>query len=526
MLAVRWPGEAVRRAPDVLRAAAACLATYAVLCCLPALPAARRARPAAFGDPRAGGDELGRGERARPHAPHGDAAVAELARRAAAHPLRRAGRLRRGRAARGGRRRGGDGPAPAHPGRGSRRGGGVGAVARGEPRGARPRHRRGDAVAAHRRACRWSARSRRCGSRWWSRCAWRSSSRCGSTQLADRPPGRAADARAGRDRRRDADLAAGERAGRDARRRPGVLRRRGTRPDAGGRRRDLPAQHRRLGGRGAADAVAGRERVRLPDHRRVLHRLGRARTTCCSRRRSPPTSRAPSTSPAAARRRPRTRRPAARDELRALGVTAVVVSSRKARTSGRCSTGPGGSPGCPVEQVDDVWLFRLDGRLSAAKSPYPGQGDAAPRPGSGSPTRTVSAPPPACSRHWPRAGSPSTSWRSGWRSSTRPATPPTCCRRSRTCPATTWCRCSPLTPPHRPPPTDQPLILRTGMGTLRRSGPWTVLVAHPGAERHGVGDPGLLRHHRAAGGGHRAGTGGGIGAAAAAGRGDRRTSTG
>ncbi len=30
---------------------------------------------------------------------------------------------------------------------------------------------------------------------------------------------------------------------------------------------------------------------------------------------------------------------------------------------------------------------------------------------------------------------------------------------------------APVSPP---PPTDQPLILRTGMGTLRRSGPWTV----------------------------------------------------
>ena len=35
MLAVRWPGEAVRRAPDVLRAAAACLGTYVVLCAYP-----------------------------------------------------------------------------------------------------------------------------------------------------------------------------------------------------------------------------------------------------------------------------------------------------------------------------------------------------------------------------------------------------------------------------------------------------------------------------------------------------------
>ena len=34
-LAVRWPGEAMRRAPDVLRAAAVCLGTYAVLCAYP-----------------------------------------------------------------------------------------------------------------------------------------------------------------------------------------------------------------------------------------------------------------------------------------------------------------------------------------------------------------------------------------------------------------------------------------------------------------------------------------------------------
>jgi hypothetical protein len=34
-LAVRWPGEAVRRAPDVLRAVAACLGTYVVLCAYP-----------------------------------------------------------------------------------------------------------------------------------------------------------------------------------------------------------------------------------------------------------------------------------------------------------------------------------------------------------------------------------------------------------------------------------------------------------------------------------------------------------
>jgi hypothetical protein len=35
MLAVRWPGEVARRAPDVLRAAGVCLATYAVLCAYP-----------------------------------------------------------------------------------------------------------------------------------------------------------------------------------------------------------------------------------------------------------------------------------------------------------------------------------------------------------------------------------------------------------------------------------------------------------------------------------------------------------
>jgi hypothetical protein len=35
MLAVRWPGEAVRRAPHVLRAAGVCLATYVVLCAYP-----------------------------------------------------------------------------------------------------------------------------------------------------------------------------------------------------------------------------------------------------------------------------------------------------------------------------------------------------------------------------------------------------------------------------------------------------------------------------------------------------------
>ena len=116
MLAVRWPGEAVRRAPDVLRAAAACLATYAVLCAYPLyLLLAGPGRP--------------RSEIREPETTNSDAAnvlvpthltavrlVAELARRAAAHALRRAGRLRRGRAARGGRRRGGDGPAAAHPG--------------------------------------------------------------------------------------------------------------------------------------------------------------------------------------------------------------------------------------------------------------------------------------------------------------------------------------------------------------------------------------------------------------------------
>ncbi len=32
----------------------------------------------------------------------------------------------------------------------------------------------------------------------------------------------------------------------------------------------------------------------------------------------------------------------------------------------------------------------------------------------------------------------------------------------------------PAGPAPSPPPTDQPLMLRTGMGTLRRSGPWTV----------------------------------------------------
>ena len=31
-----------------------------------------------------------------------------------------------------------------------------------------------------------------------------------------------------------------------------------------------------------------------------------------------------------------------------------------------------------------------------------------------------------------------------------------------------------MPPPSPPAPTDQPLLLRTGMGTLRRSGPWTV----------------------------------------------------
>ena len=35
MLAVRWPREAARRTPDVLRAAGVCLATYAVLCAYP-----------------------------------------------------------------------------------------------------------------------------------------------------------------------------------------------------------------------------------------------------------------------------------------------------------------------------------------------------------------------------------------------------------------------------------------------------------------------------------------------------------
>jgi len=35
MLALRWPREVVRRTPDVLRAAAVCLATYAVLCAYP-----------------------------------------------------------------------------------------------------------------------------------------------------------------------------------------------------------------------------------------------------------------------------------------------------------------------------------------------------------------------------------------------------------------------------------------------------------------------------------------------------------
>ena len=444
MLAVRWPGEAVRRAPDVLRAAAACLGDVRRAVCLPAVPAARRARPAAFGDPRAGDDELGRGERARPHAPHGDAPVAELARRAAAHALRRAGRLRRGRAARGGRRRGGDGAAAAHPGRRSRRGGGVGAVARGEPRGARPRHRRrrmpwrpmeSVPLVGEIETMRFQVVVALCVA--VVVALW-------LDQLADRPPGRSRTlALVATGVAMLTWLPANEQVA-DSRRGAGLLRRRCPRPDACGRRRDLPAQHRRLGRRGAADAVAGRERLRLPDHRRVLHRLGRdarpaaggaghrrtsrARVDVARRRPPPPAD-------AAARRRATS---CARWGCRRSS------SSRKARTSGRCSTGPAASPGCPASRSTTCGCSGSRWAESARVSPYPGQGDAPPRPGSGSPTRTVSAPPPACSRHWPRAGSPSTSWRSGWRSSTRPATPPTCCRRSRTCPATTSCRCNSL----------------------------------------------------------------------------------
>ena len=276
MLAVRWPREAVRRAPDVLRAAAACLGTYAVLCAYPLyLLLAGPGRPRSeIREPETTNSDAA--NLLRPHAPDAVPDAARTARRAAAHPLRRAGRLRRARAARGGRRRGGDGPAPAHPGRRGRRGGRLGALARGEPRRCSAATRASRCPGAWSRASLWSARSRRCGSRWWSRCASRSSSRCGSTTLADLRAGGL----------RTLALAAtgvamltwlpGERAGRDARGRPRLLRRRRTRPDEGGRRRDLPALHRRLGGRGAADAVAGRERVRLPDHRRVLHRVGRA----------------------------------------------------------------------------------------------------------------------------------------------------------------------------------------------------------------------------------------------------------
>ena len=78
-----------------------------------------------------------------------------------------------------------------------------------------------------------------------------------------------------------------------------------------------------------------------------------------------------STSRAAPRCRRPTRPSAARDELRALGVTAVVVVPEGADVAAvldwtRRVTG------LPGEQVDDVWLFRLVGRLS--RSPYPGQG--------------------------------------------------------------------------------------------------------------------------------------------------------
>ena len=85
--------------------------------------------------------------------------------------------------------------------------------------------------------------------------------------------------------------------------------------------------------------------------------------------------------PAARRRRrrgrpaavPPTRRRAARDELRALGVSAVVVVPEGADVAAvldwtrRVARLPG-------EQVDDVWLFRL--AVGRRRSPYPGQGDA------------------------------------------------------------------------------------------------------------------------------------------------------
>ena len=123
---------AARLAPDVLRAAAGCLATYAVLCAYPLyLLLAGPARPRSqIRDPET--YELRRGEPARAHAPDGAAAATELRspRSCTRTPASRAATS--GRAARGRRRRGGDSAPAAHPHRRRRRGGGVGAVARGD----------------------------------------------------------------------------------------------------------------------------------------------------------------------------------------------------------------------------------------------------------------------------------------------------------------------------------------------------------------------------------------------------------
>ena len=87
MLVLRRPGEALRRTPDVLRAAAACLGMYAVLCAC-ALPLLAGPGALACRDPPDRGDrQLRRRERAGAHRPQGIPAGDGRARRAAAHAL-------------------------------------------------------------------------------------------------------------------------------------------------------------------------------------------------------------------------------------------------------------------------------------------------------------------------------------------------------------------------------------------------------------------------------------------------------
>ena len=176
--------------------------------------------------------------------------------------------------------------------------------------------------------------------------------------LADLPAGRPTDARAGGDRRRDADVAAGERAGRDARGRPHVLRRRGTRAC---RAADVVETYPRstgvwVGGArpmlwqvasGFAYRTTGGYFIGSDAQNDLL--LESPVTAYQQGALDVAGGGAPPSADAAT---------AARDELRALGVTAVAVVP-DGTDVGPVLDWTRRVTGLPGQQVDDVWLFRL-----------------------------------------------------------------------------------------------------------------------------------------------------------------------